>query len=104
MEGKREKKRSKETRFKPPTFKCRRCAFPVFGPNVVRLPQPQPAVEHPPLPQRRAHASPLLPYLVTIRVLVPSRRWFNRAAHALTRSRAHERTRRACPAQVFRPL
>src|SRR5580700_9219068 len=43
---KREKKRSKETRFKPPTLKCRRCAFPVFGPNVVRLPQPQPAAKH----------------------------------------------------------
>jgi len=43
---KREKKRSKETRFKPPTLKCRRCSLQVFGPNVVRLPQPQPAVEH----------------------------------------------------------
>ena len=45
---KREKKRSKETRFKPPIFKCRRCSFQVFGTNVARPPTTQPAVEHPP--------------------------------------------------------
>src|ERR1700722_19735322 len=55
---KRAKKRSKETRFKPPIFKCRRCAFYVFGTNVARPqtldPQLNPAPKH----QRHAHASP----------------------------------------------
>src|ERR1700735_4963840 len=44
---KREKKRSKETRFKPPIFKCRRCPLQVFGTNVAQPPNPPPAVEHP---------------------------------------------------------
>src|SRR5580700_5206175 len=45
---KREKKRSKETRFKPPTFKCRRCPVQAFGPYVAQPPNPSPAVEpHP---------------------------------------------------------
>ncbi|MGA7812722.1 hypothetical protein [Caballeronia sp.] len=57
----RAKKRSKETRFKPPTFKCRRCSFQVFGTNVARPqtlnPQSNPRLKH----QRRAHASPRRP-------------------------------------------
>ena len=39
---KREKKRSKETRFKPPIFKCRRCSLQVFGTNVARPPNINP--------------------------------------------------------------
>src|SRR6202042_391289 len=55
---KREKKRSKETRFKPPIFKCRRHSLQVFGTNVARRqifnPQSNTHPKHP----RRAHASP----------------------------------------------
>src|SRR5580658_10370537 len=59
---KREKKRSKETRFKPPIFKCRRRSLQVFGPNVAR--PPNTIAQSNPSPQlhRRAHASPRRPY------------------------------------------
>src|SRR5580700_647654 len=58
---KREKKRSKETRFKPRISKCRWCTFQAFGPNVVRPqmfnPQPNTLPKHRP----HAHASPRRP-------------------------------------------
>ena len=73
---KRAKKRSKETRFKPPTFKCRRCSLQVFGTNIVRLPQPQPAVEHQPFSQaaltRFAYTAPVPLPLATTPALTPS--------------------------------
>src|SRR6202044_3155452 len=55
---KREKKRSKETRFKPPIFKCRRRSFQVFGTNVAPPPRINPQLNTPLKHQRRAHASP----------------------------------------------
>src|ERR1700734_2420336 len=55
---KREKKRSKETRFKPPIFKCRRRAFYVFGTNVARSHTLNPQLNPAPKLQRHAPASP----------------------------------------------
>ena len=58
---KREKKRSKETRFKPRIPKCRRCPFQVFGANVAR-PSHINAQSNTYLSlKRRAHASPPTP-------------------------------------------
>src|ERR1700679_2229585 len=59
---KREKKRSKETRFKPPIFKCSRCSFQLFGPNVARPQTFNPPLNTSPKHNRRAHASPPRPY------------------------------------------
>src|ERR1700722_16249433 len=58
---KRAKKRSKETRFKPPIFKCRRCAFQAFGTNVARPPPINPQLDTLLKLQRRTHASPPKP-------------------------------------------
>ena len=64
---KREKKRSKETRFKPSIFKCRRRSLQVFGTNVARPSQPQPALEHPPqAPTARTRSAPTAPTVPTL--------------------------------------
>jgi len=60
---KREKKRSKETRFKPPIPKCRRCALEVFGTNVARPQIFNRQSNTLPKHKRRAHASPQRPYI-----------------------------------------
>src|ERR1700679_3027480 len=51
---KREKKRSKETRFKPRIPQCRCCSFQVFGPNVARPRNPNPRLKPALKHQRRA--------------------------------------------------
>src|SRR5580700_422269 len=58
---KREKKRSKETRFKPPIFKCPRRSLQVFGTNVARPPRINPQLNTALKHRRRAHASPPAP-------------------------------------------
>jgi hypothetical protein len=58
---KRAKKRSKETRFKPPIFKCRRCSFQAFGTNVVPPQILNPQSNTLPKLSRHAHASPQRP-------------------------------------------
>ena len=59
---KREKKRSKETRFTPPIFKRRRRSLQVFGTNVAR-PSPINGLSNTHLARKpRAHASPLRPH------------------------------------------
>ena len=76
---KRAKKRSKETRFKPPIFKCRRWSLQVFGTNVV--PPPTINAQSNTLLKRhpRALASPRQPY---INCYSSSRSATKRAVHA----------------------
>src|SRR5580700_3212828 len=59
---KREKKRSKETRSKPPIFKCPQHSFQTIGPNVVPPPPINAHLNTHLKYQRRAHASPRRPH------------------------------------------